>query len=157
MTEHTYLPAIANEQPVAGQSDDVAEFVRCWLQALGDKAKQMRFDSRLAAAAQRQADWLQAHDFTPGAPHLGENGITANERVSATGYRLPGWWPAKGNLVESATRSWDVDMAEIVGDLMNHATHYDHMHVINWYAQHTVYGVGVAGTYFVVVTAPPEG
>jgi hypothetical protein len=140
---------------MAGQSDPAMEFVRLWLQHLGDRAKLMLPDARLYVAAQRQADWLAVNDFNPANPHLGENGISANERVREARYRLPEWH-GNGNTVESATHDGNANMEEVVLGLMNHATHYDHMHCLGFWEPNYFYGVGCAGTFFVVVTAPEE-
>ncbi len=89
----TFLPRVAQPQAVGGvgSADSPLDvFVGAWLALLGERAKAMRYDARLAAAAQQQAEWLAVHDFADD-PHVGANGSTANERVAATGYRLPEW------------------------------------------------------------------
>lgn len=154
----TFLPRIAQPHALAGQSDidsPLALFVAAWLALLGDRAARMRYDVRLAQAAQAQADWLAVNDFA-GDPHAGANGSTANERVRAAGYRLPSYWPVRGNQVESVTRSWDAP-DEAARDLAAHAGHRDHMLSLGWFAGHTVWGCGQSATYYVVVTAPPMG
>lgn len=154
----TFLPRIAQPHALAGQSDadsPLAVFTAAWLALLGDRASLMRYDARLAQAAQAQADWLAANDFADD-PHVGANGSTANERVRASGYTLPSYWPVRGNQCESVTRSWDAP-DEAARDLASHAAHHDHVLGLGWYAEHTQYGVGQAQTYYVLVTAPIEG
>jgi len=152
-----YLPRIAQPHVGAvGEADSPLDvFVAAWLSLLGERAATMRYDARLAQAAQQQADWLAANDFDDD-PHVGVGGSTANERVRAAGYRLPQWWPAKGNQVESTTRSWDAP-DEAARDLAAHGAHRDHMLAQGWFVQHTVWGVGQAATYYVLVSAPEEG
>jgi len=113
-------------------------------------------DGRLVKAAQRQADWLAANNFDPTNPHLGEGGITANERVRAEGYRLPEWYPVKGNMVESALHYFHDDVPHALAGLIAHSTHHDHMMCLNWFSDHTVFGMGDAGGFFICVTAPKE-
>ena len=143
-----FLPRIAQSKP-----DDLAMFTSAWLGLYGERAKDMRYDARLAKAAQTQAEWLAVNDFVED-PHIGANGSTANQRVRAAGYPLPRWY-GNGNTVESVTRSWDAP-DEAATDLAAHAAHHDHMLSIGWFATHTVYGIGHADTYYVVVTAPSE-
>lgn len=153
-----YLPRISQSHAIAGEGSadsPLAVFTAAWLALLGERANAMRYDARLAAAAQGQADWLAANDFADDA-HSGAGDSTANERVRATGYRLPSYWPARGNQVESVTRSWDAP-DEAARDLAAHDTHRDHVLVQGWFAQHTVWGVGQAATYYVLVSAPEEG
>jgi len=138
-----------------GSADStLAVFTAAWLALYGDRASLMRYDSRLAQAAQTQADWLAINDFADD-PHAGAGGSTANERVRAAGYTLPSYWPARGNQVESVTRSWDAP-DEAARDLAAHAGHRDHMLSIGWFAGHTVWGIGQSATYYVLVTAPEE-
>jgi len=151
-----FLPRIAQAHAIAGEGSadsPLAVFAAAWLSLLGERAANMRYDVRLAQAAQAQAEWLAANDFA-GDPHAGAGGSTANERVRAAGYRLPSYWPVRGNQVESVTRSWDAP-DEAARDLAAHAGHRDHMLSIGWFAGHTVWGVGHSATYYVVVTAPP--
>lgn len=165
----TFLPRAFGNGSGAGQGDPfglnerAAVFAAIWQQRLGDTATRMRCDARLVKAAQGQADWLAAHDFDARDPHLGAGGSTANERVRATGYQLPSWWPEQDNNAESAIRSWGAP-SQATDELMAHVTHYDHMHIEGWFVDHVVWGVGAAaatiergGVFYVVVTAPREG
>lgn len=161
----TYLPSI-HANGVTGQSDtanyaDV--FAAAWVAFLGDVGRRMVRDARLDAAAQGQADWLAVHDFDRDNAHLGADGSTPNERVRATGYRLPDFWPTRGNQCESANHSWS-EPAQSLIELATHDTHAEHMQVRGWWAHSTVYGVGAArasvgggGWFVVAVTAPREG
>jgi len=151
-----FLPRVSQSHVVAGEGSadsPLAVFTAAWLALYGDRASLMRYDARLAAAAQGQADWLAANDFAAD-PHVGAGGSTANERVRAAGYRLPSYWPVRGNQVESVTRSWDAP-DEAARDLAAHDAHRDHVLVQGWFAGHTVWGVGHSATYYVVVSAPP--
>jgi len=152
----TYLPRIAQSHAIAGagSADSPLDvFTAAWLALLGERAATMRYDARLAHAAQQQADWLAANDFDERDPHVGANGSTANQRVRAAGYRLPEHWPARGNQVESVTRSWDAP-DEAARDLADHIPHRDHVLGLGWYAEHTVWGCGWQETYYVLITAP---
>lgn len=153
-----YLASVYGGATVGGQAQTskAEEFIAWWLYRLGNKRAQMRQDDRLMACAQRHAEYLaQRMDISP-SMHIGANGSTANERVRASGYKLPGYFLAKGNNVESCTYSHD-PIPETVDDLMASPAHHDHMTVAGWFVGHTVYGVGNADAYYVVVTAPVEG
>lgn len=154
----TFLPRVAQSHTVgsAGSADSPLDvFVGAWLALLGERAATMRCDARLAHAAQQQADWLAANDFDERDPHVGVGGSTANERVRAAGYRLPSYWPVRGNQVESVTRSWDAP-DEAARDLAAHAGHRDHVLGLGWFAGHTVWGCGWQETYYVLISAPEE-
>lgn len=151
----TFLPRVAQSHTVgvAGDADSPLDvFTAAWLSLLGDRAATMRYDARLAHAAQQQADWLAVNDFDERDPHVGAGGSTANQRVRAAGYPLPAWH-GNGNTVESVTRSWDAP-DEAARDLAAHDTHHDHVLGLGWYAEHTVWGIGQRATYYVLVTAP---
>lgn len=152
-----FLPRIAQAHAVAGEGSadsPLAVFVAAWLALLGERAATMRYDARLAQAAQQQAEWLAVHDFADD-PHVGAGGSSANERVRAAGYRLPSYWPARGNQVESVTRSWDAP-DEAARDLAAHDAHRDHVLGLGWFAGHTVWGCGWQETYYVLISAPEE-
>lgn len=162
----TRLPYISSgPAPVAPQGDDyAAQFAAAWLALLGDKAKGITSHPLCTLAAQRQADWLAVNDFTPNDPHRGANGSTANERLVATGFRLPRWMMAVDNVVESARREFGTP-ADAVHGLVAHNTHRDHMLFAGWWEKYgfCYYGVGAAeavidrgGWFYVCVTAPRE-
>lgn len=153
-----FLPRIVQAQAVAGVGEPDSPldvFVAAWLALLGERAATMRYDARLAHAAQGQAEYLASRADTSQSMHIGRYGSTANERVAWAGYSLPEHWPARGNQVESATRSWDAP-DEAARDLANHDTHRDHVLGIGWFAGHTVWGCGWSETYYVLVSCPIE-
>jgi hypothetical protein len=149
----TFLPSVKSSAPVA-VSNHAGEFVDVWLDQLATRGKEMHPDTRLFAAAQSQAEWLAENDFNEADPHLGAGGITANERCWSFGYQLPSWWPQEGNQVESATHDDNPNIAAVVVGLMTHETHYQHMWGIGFWEPSIYYGVGYAGGFYVVVTAP---
>lgn len=154
-------PDIAGASYACGMSAKASEFNDAWLVVMGARASAMTCDERLTRAAQRQADWLAVHDFTKDHPHLGENGITANERARAEGYRLPPGHAARGNNIESALHYFGNHVTKSLAGLMTHDTHREHMFCLNGYSNNTVYGMGareaVSGGFFVFVSSPPEG
>lgn len=131
-------------------------FAEVWLARLGDRAARMVCDDRLVVCAQQHAEFLA--ERTPAeqrqSMHVGRGGTTPNQRVRMAGYRLLAWHGNK-NTVESCTRSWDA-LAETVDDLMASPSHHDHLWGVGWYAEHTVWGIGAAAEYFVVVICPRE-
>lgn len=152
----TFLPRVAQPHTVgsAGSADSPLDvFTAAWLALLGERAATMRYDARLAHAAQEQAEYLASRADTSASMHIGRYGSTANERVAWAGYSLPEHWPARGNQVESVTRSWDAP-DEAARDLAAHAAHHDHVLGIGFWEASTVYGVGQRATYYVLVTAP---
>lgn len=150
-----YIPTIWGSGLYScGMNRQAAHFTYGWLPLLGDRVSRYRCDVRLVQAAQQQAEWLAVNDFEEDAPHLGEGGSTANQRVRATGYRLLGWHE-NGNTVESASHS-GMTPEETAISLSNHDTHRDHMLSLNWYSDHCVYGTGYANYFYVHLIAPEE-
>lgn len=132
-------------------------FVEHWMQALGDRAADMRKDGGLMLCARLHAAYLDSRigDELQQSMHMGRNGTTANERVRAAGYSLPGWWPVAGNQVECCVRIGD-DPASALRVLLASPAHRALMLREDWYKAHTVYGVGHAGSDWVVLAAPQE-
>lgn len=164
MTQVTRLPFVGGNYAIAGQAADPAQlFATAWMALLGDRARDKMWDERLAHAAYRQAEFLAHNDFVPGDPHRGHLGSTANQRVRATGYKLPAWM-GDGNVVESVIRSWDAP-EQAAHDLAHHDTHREHMAFSNWWERwgFAYFGVGYApakidrgGAFYVCCTGPME-
>lgn len=157
-----YGSGIAAQGNEGGMVDAAVIFAMGWMGMLAADAEPMRCDERLVAAAQWQADWLAVNDFDPRDPHLGVDGLTANERVLMSGYALPGWWTRKANNVESVTRSWAGPQQAAI-DLAHHYPHSEHLLRREEFREHVVWGVGAAeaqlerkGTFFVAISAPVE-
>lgn len=154
-----YLPWV--EGSPARMTARACAFALAWVDIWGERASLMRCDLRLVRAAQGHATYLAARtpeqvaalDGIPHAMHMGSHGSFANERVLATGFRLPLFWLAAANNVESCTRS-PFEPAQAAEELAAHAEHYDHMHGLGFFADHVLWGCGSAGEDFVAITAP---
>lgn len=164
MAEHTFLPCVANGQPVAGQSDDVSEFVAAWMDALPEARRAIvRPDPRLFECAQAHADYLASRTpeeiaeraDVPHATHYGRDWSTANERVRAVGYRLPGNYPTKGNHVESNGTEY-ADAKSALAGLLGSDSHRPHLLGEPGFQDRVVYGVGASGGDYVFLGCPPE-
>ena len=135
---------------------EAATFAELWLRAMGDRGEAMRCNEKLVQAAQNHADYLAERDDNRVSMHVGRNGSTPNQRVRATGYRLP---DAHGdnNTVESACRT-PRGPAQALRLLLDSKPHRAHLLREGFFAGHVAFGVGYAGPkWFVIVTAPPEG
>jgi hypothetical protein len=147
-----------------GMTAEATSFAFQWLAYLGERAKLMKCDDRLVNAAQGQADFLATYLGDDPPHHIGAGGSTANQRVRASGYKLPSG-QGDDNTVESMTHVWldpATQMDRIVGDLMAHEGHHDHLWGIGFWEPNVFYGVGFAkdtelgGWYFVIEICPPE-
>lgn len=153
LTMKLHLPWLPKET-VHPDVQAAAEFVQLWLTAPWQQRRDCEPDQRLMAAAQQHADWLAAHNA---ATHVGKDGLNANDRVRAAGYKLPEWYPAGENNIESIAVDWEGPV-KWLKRLHDSPYHYDHLSGCNaFFWQQTRYGVGVsAGAWLVLVTAPVE-
>lgn len=161
----TYAPFIANEQPApAGQSDAAAEFVRLWLDVLPPERRALvRADSRLMRCAEQHAQYLASRTpeeiaeraHVPNATHYGRDWSTPNERVRASGYRLPREYPEKGNHVESNATTC-VDAKQALAVLLKSDSHRPHLLGEVGFTDRVVYGCGNSGSAWVYLGCPPE-
>lgn len=153
------LPQVHGNATVGaqGMNANAAAFVIYWLHMLGDRANDMVQDNRLVTAAQLHADYLHEFDIRQ-FRHVGRGGSTANQRARAQGYRLPDWYPVVGNQIESIGEEIDGGPEQAMQDLIDSPLHTEHVMRRGWWAKYAqpVYGVGWAGIYYVVVTAPEE-
>lgn len=112
----------------------------------------------LVLAAQNKADEMAVRDYLS---HTNPDGVTANENVRLSGYRLPDWYELKGNNVESWAFGYDTVERAIAG-LLKSPTHRNHIAgESNFYRSQECFGVGVTRKHidqpysnlFVIVTA----
>lgn len=158
---HTYLPSIASDAPIQAQATPVESFVELWMQALGDRAIDMRQDERLMTCAQLHADYLASRTGNAllQSMHLGEGGSTPNERVYYASYRLPDFWLFNGNQVECCVRCGDdrePPGREALRLLLASPAHRAMMLREDWYVGHICYGVGFCGSDWTIVACPLE-
>lgn len=154
-----YLPDIKNQDslPVEMPLDTLHRIIR-------DSPNQRR--DRLAMARHvflDQAAQQKAHDMaTKGyIAHTSPSGVSANQNVRNTGYRLPDWYPNNGNNVESLyygpNNPKDIAAAWLASD-----RHRAHVYGENdFFRGQTCIGVGYAPApgeedigYCVYITAP---
>lgn len=155
----TRLPQVYKDAPVT----PTAEFIRLWMQAIGERALLMRPDSRLAKCASDHAAYLASRteaqiealaDDGHGS-HVGIDGSTPNQRVRAAGYKLP-VWHGDGNTVEFNTRTHR-GPARALELLLGSDAHGPALRGEDGWQEATVYGVGHAGHDWVVLVCPESG
>lgn len=157
MTASLFLPSIHNGV-VEAQTDPADTFADAWMQALGNRAKEMQRDIRLVQAAQLHAIYL---DSRTGAEleqnmHVGRYGSAPNDRVLHAQYRLPDYYQRGKNNVECCVRCGD-DAVEALRLLLASPAHRVMMMREGWFADHTVWGVGWCGSDWTVLVCPKEG
>lgn len=160
---NVYLPQVYANDAIAGQGEPhlmnaaALAFAVAWLGLLGERRARMRCDSRLVAAAQLHADYLaqRTGDALQMSMHRGEGGSFANERVAASGYRLPANYDAQANNVESCARN-GADPATVAITLAAHEGHRQHMLGLGGFEGHVVWGCGAAGDDYVILICPEE-
>jgi hypothetical protein len=160
---NTYLPTVhGNPEVIQGQSDNAQLFIDAWMAALGDRASIMRQDSRLTSCAQRHATYLaqrQGEDMQK-SMHLGEGGSTANQRVQASGYKIPSFWSLENNNCEACAVHHDGPI-EALALLIGSPAHRPLVlgeRVSDWFwHHHTVFGIGVTSPFYVLICCVPEG
>lgn len=158
-----WLPSVKGNPTVIqgqGDTDNAADFIIAWMQALGDRADIMRQDSRLTLCAQTHATWLaQRQDMEP-TMHLGKNNSTPNQRLIASGFRPPSFWKPEKNNCEACAVHHDgpLEALELLLKSPGHRPLVLGERVSDWFwASHTVWGLGNAGPFYSLVVAPPEG
>lgn len=159
----TFLPAIHNEPSVTTQgngemNERAALFAQAWLSLLPhERLFLMRYDSRLAQAAQDHAEYLaqRTGDELSQSMHRGEGGSYSNGRVLASGYHLPEYYSPNANNVESCSRD-DRDPSTVAIALANHEPHRSHMLGLPGFEDRTVWAVGNAADDWVFLACPPE-
>jgi hypothetical protein len=153
----TYLPSIHGVTPAR-------EFVALWMQALGDRAAMMREDARLTLCASEHAIYLaNRSDMTP-SMHIGRNNSTPNERLAASGYKMPDWWSLDRNNCEACSVhhgderiSSPLGALELMIDSPAHRPLVLGERVNDWFWHlHTVWGAGNAGPFYVLVVCTEE-
>lgn len=105
LSKKTYMPYIENskipEYPVEGQDDGSVDAL---YQTIRDSPDQQRnreamgLHLLLEQAAQQKANDMARLGYFG---HTSPSGVSANQNVRNTGYRLPEWYPVDGNNVES--------------------------------------------------------
>lgn len=160
MSFNLFLPSVYGNpalvvEPAANEK--VVIFAFSWWLALGDRAKAMHRDDRLMAVAGAHAEFLSRRtgETLAQSMHIGLGGSTPNERVRAGGYRLPDHYRQVGNSVESCASNWQ-GPTYALDRLIASPSHRAHMLGEGGFASHTVYGIGNAKDYWVVITCPPE-
>lgn len=153
-----------NARAYASMNERAKDFAEAWLMLLGDGAApaggermfKMVCDTRLVQCAQLHAEYLASRtgDQLLMSMHRGRDGSYANQRVLASGYKLPSDWPAQANYVESVARDGR-DPGEVAISLAAHEGHRQHLLGIDGFEGHVVYGVGAAGDDYVCVICPP--
>lgn len=159
----TRLPQVYGNDDAEGAKTAIVEFVRLWMDAIGNRAEDMHADWRLIACAAQHAAYLASRteaqiealaDDGHGS-HVGMDGSTPNQRVRAAGYRLPDWH-GDGNTVEFNTRTHR-GPARALELLLGSDAHGPALRGEGWYVGHVMYGVGHAGHDWVVLVCPESG
>lgn len=148
-----YLPTVHGNR----NNLRVVEFAYAWWVALGERSRSMQKDDRLMQVAQKHAEFLAKRrgEEVLQSMHFGEGGSTANERVRDGGYDLGGL-SLVGNNVESCSSNWGTPTDALEALLLS-PSHRMHLLGENGFWRYTVYGIGNAHDYWVVIICPPEG
>ena len=92
--------------------------------------------------------------------HEDPDGVWPNERVRASGFQLPDWYPDDSIQVESIAAG-HLTPADALTALVASEDHHDHMTGKGFWVGHVLFGVGCAENedsryqrYYVIVTAP---
>jgi hypothetical protein len=159
----TFLPQVhGNPDVIQGQSDNAQTFIDAWLARLGERAKLMQPDLRLMRCAQEHATWLaqrQGEEMQKSL-HIGKDNSTSNQRVAASGYKLPGFWDLANNNCEACAVHHDgpVEALQLLLDSPAHRPLVLGEKVSDWFWHHHVtWGLGVTPPFYVLICAPPEG
>lgn len=156
-----WLPKNSGQGQEVGGAGGMFEDLRSvllqqWVSAPWQERAQMVPDDRLMRCAQDHAAWLATGARQPDTLHRDALGRMSNDRVRAYGYRLPDWYDAGINLVESIGVNWQV-REKMVRMLHDSPYHHDHMTGKGWFfAEQTRVGVGYASDRAVFLSAPPE-
>ena len=149
-----YLPLIEGNS--CGMNEVAKRFVNSWLVLLGDRVSLYHCDDRLVRVAQAHAEWLDQREDKSPSMHIGINGSLPNWRVRNGGYSLPSYYPDADNEVESDRFSVTDTPEECAVNLAAHPSHHSHMLGLDYYSEHTVYGVGYYNGYYICLIAPKE-
>lgn len=149
-------PDVLGQEQGCGLEGAAARFEALWMALLAERAAQMTCDERLVAVAQAHADYLigRSGSELEQSMHFGRGGSTPNQRVRAGGYRLLDWHGG-GNTCECCVRASD-DAAQALNILLGSAHHRPVILGEGFWEASVVYGVGQAGTDWVILVCPPE-
>lgn len=168
--ETTYLPDIQNRRPTEPHPTETV--VELLYRIIRDSPHQERDKFLMTrhlfldqAAQQKANDMVEKNYFS----HTSPTGISANQNVRMTGYRLPEHYPLDGNNVESLYIGGDdaketaLEVAQEVADAwLNSEHHRAHVYGQNdFFRKQMCIGVGYAPIqkeenrgYFVYISAP---
>lgn len=154
---NTYLPSILSDAPIQAQAMPIELFVELWMQALGDRAADMRKDGGLMLCARLHAEYLDSRtgDELLQNMHMGYGGSLSNDRVLDAGYCLPSYYERGENNVESCSRH-NGTPSEVLAAFLASPAHHDHLIGVGGFSSHTVYGIGNCQADWVIVICPPE-
>lgn len=146
-----YLPAVYNKINL------VEALIRLILNSSWQQREDPYADPILVRAAQNKADDMAKRDYFS---HVDPDGGTVNEYIRAAGYRLPDYYPQKGNNCESIVIGASTPEGAIEAWL-NSPSHRIHLQgEIDFYRSQRAIGVGMSKakdgrTIFVFISAPP--
>lgn len=133
-----YLPFIEKHEKVIASVYRLADLI---MYAAWQERSPIYMDLRLMQAAQLKANSMAEFDYFS---HTSPTGLTPNEVVRSTGYRLPSFYAEKGNQVESLYIGHD-EPEEAVKGWLESPSHHDHIAGrTDFYRGHSAIGVGTA-------------
>jgi uncharacterized protein YkwD len=153
---NTYLPSVKGGTK---KVDDRITLLRIILLAGWQKRTNPVPHPLLMEAAQRRAEDMARRGYLS---HTSPDGVTPNEVVRSVGYRLPDWYPEKGNNVESLYLGHD-EPEEPVRSWFDSPKHHDHLvGEGKFYGSQTALGIGTAVAkdgrqIWVLISAPNTG
>lgn len=157
----TFLPFVSKPGP-QGQTppkeDPRETFLVLTIKAGWQQRKDIAVHFLLMQAAQLRADDMARRGYFS---HTNPEGVTPNEVVRNLGYRLPDWYSAKGNNIESLYIGHD-EPEEPVRSWFDSPKHHDHLVGEGFYRNQNALGVGTAiaqdgRSIWVFLSAPDMG
>ena len=156
-TNHVYVPGM-NQSGPCGMNLVAAGLARLFVADPGQQRLNPVCDARLVLAAQYRADDMVKRQYFG---HFDPDGHGANYWVSHFGCKLPDYYPANSNNVESIALNYPT-YGETWAALLLSKYHRIHvLGLIDFYKEQTFYGMGYSegdyGKVYVIITTPKCG
>lgn len=161
LSNKTYLPFVRqtdNLKGPCGLSGVALDLASLFISDPGQRRKNIVCDFRVVQAAQYRAEDMQKNRYFS---HLDKQGFYANHWVTAFGCKLPSYYPANANNVESIALNYP-SAREAWNNLLLSEAHKIHvLGLMDFYSSQNTYGIGYSsgdyGIIYVLITVPPCG
>lgn len=158
----SFLPYVAGDAAVGGEGEPTGmaeQFFVLMRDDPGQQRKGLIWDERLARAAQWHCEDMAAKRYFS---HQTPDGVWPNDMVRAQGYRLPDYYPAAANNVESIALNYATAALAWLG-LLGSPVHRRHLLGLTpFFCDQVMVGIGylAAGApypvYWAIESAPLE-